>query len=192
MSRLTFQNQYFRCRLQCDRCNTIKTDGTRCKNRVCIGFPTCWIHSKQLYNVRVRPTPIGKGLFSTQPFHVGDWICPYGSEIISPDCLESRYPGDTTAPYAVTHDQGTSLLILDGACNRGLGTNSNGNFRIDGVSMSETRHNSLIEERYPGEIWLRARRYIPANTEIKTFYGLHYRLCEHRTYRTTLSDTRPC
>jgi len=189
-SRLTFSTDTFQCHLRCEQCSHIKADGNRCRNRVCFGHPTCWIHSKQLYGVKTRPSEIhGKGLFTTRPVMMHDWICPYNGELIDLACLDARYPGDMTAPYT-TRDGDD---YYDGACRRGIGTMSNGSFTPGGRVRGIGVHNARISMRASGP-WLRATKNIPANAEILTYYGREYRLEDnHETIRrSNPADNRPC
>lgn len=194
MSRLTFDNDNFRCKIQCGQCDHIKPDGERCRNRVCIGFPTCWIHSKITYGVKVKDSlevNSEKGLFATRDFETGDWICPYSGELITNQCLEARYPGDRTAPYAVS--RASDNLYIDSACVRGIGSMANGRFKRDGFSRNRCLHNAEIVTRRGAGIWLKAIRDIEEGDEIFVYYGDEYRLdLDHNTKRTKKCDTRPC
>lgn len=200
-SYLTFKTPYFQCRLQCGQCTHIKNDGTRCRNRVCVGYPTCWIHNKIMYGVKVRDSqeiPGIKGLFATKDFQRDDWICPLNGELIDLGCLNARYPGDRVAPYAVDFVEEGDPLYIDSACERGIGSMSNARFFADGTIKDQGSHNSKITEPQPGsgQLWLRATKNIRRNTEIFTWYGAGgYNINEifpHQTSRRTTADTRPC
>lgn len=183
MSRLTFTTNTFNCHLTCDQCTYIKPNGQRCGNRVCIGYPMCWIHNKKLYGIRVKDSTIpggGKGLFATQPIRGRVYICPYVGENITQECLDSRYEGDVTAPYTVFDNE--SGIYVDSACVRGVGAMAN----------TSRRTNAEIIER-EGELWLRATRYIRADEEILVDYGEGYQMeNNHTTKRKRGNDTRPC
>lgn len=191
-SRLTFSNAVFRCHLECGRCIHIKGDGQRCRNRVCFGMPICWVHTKAVYGIRLRESTIvgaGKGLFATIPFAAGAYICPYVGERITEACLNERYPGNMTAPYAVT-DNGRHT---DSACLRGIGAMSNGLFKVDGSCRAERFHNSEIVSRRGRGLWLRATKNIPAGAEILTYYGDEYKLeADHSTKRSSRAENKPC
>ena len=213
MSKITFSNDEFRCHLECDQCVFIKPDGQRCRNRVCIGYPVCWVHTKKEYGLRVKDSTIaeaGKGLFTLTGVENGEWICPYVGEQISQECLDARYPGDQTAPYAVADGQFVfgdfddlvneniqgfiGSPYIDSACVRGVGAMANGLFRRDGRSRTAAVHNATIDARpgYAG-LWLRARKDIEPDSEIFVHYGPQYTLDdEHVTSRRQGIDTRPC
>lgn len=193
-SRLAYENWTFLCHLQCSQCSHVKCNGQRCRNRVCIGTPTCWIHTIQTLGVRVRPSNeagAGKGLFTTTPRVMGEWICPYIGETITQACLDKRYPGDTTATYTV--NASNERHHTDSACQRGIGAMANGKFDAEGFSRPRNRHNAVIETRDGEGLWLQATRRIGANREIFVHYGDDYVLDDdHSTKRTTREDDRPC
>ena len=207
MARNTFKmttgpNTSWSCPITCAQCTYIKANGQQCNNRVCYGSPWCWVHNRMVYGIKSRPSTIagaGKGLFATKPFQTNDWICPMICEPITDACLQLRYPGDITAPYADTDvDEG---IITDCACSRGIGSQANGKFRQDGFVSHARYHNALTVYRnelgIPPGIWLQARRAIAANAEIFLWYGDNadnaYRLQHnHTTRRVTSNDTRPC
>ena len=191
-SRTVFQlNDSFQCELQCQQCAYMKETGSRCKNRTCIGVPFCWQHNRRLYGVQVRSSNHGKGLFTTRFFPSGSWITPYKGEILSAQCLHSRYPGDITAPYSVRVNAQT---FIDSACYRGIGSMANAKFGRNRFSRPRNFHNSELSKRRNGEIWLKAIRDIPADHEIYVYYGTDYLLQHNHTTRRSRNyvDTRPC
>lgn len=196
MSKLTFEfdkdgEHEFQCTLQCGQCDYVKADGLRCKNRVCIGYPTCWVHNKKSYNVQVRVSPgRGRGLFATSNIPKDSWICPYNGEVISRKCLEARYPGDHTAPYAITIRKD---VVLDAACERGVGSMANGLFRENGKVRAVAAHNAIFRNRQDG-IWLKSTKNIKNGEEIFAWYSENYNVHEkHATRRKRQQlDTRPC
>lgn len=199
MSRLAYEfedernpDHQFRCRLRCDQCTFVKPDGNRCRNRVCLGYPICWIHTKQTYGVKTRPSVLGgRGLFATRNFQQGDWIVPYVGEIIDEECVNLRYPGDVTATYVL---EDTDARFIDSACQRGTGAIANGRFnRRTGRSAPRNLHDAEIATNDQEEVWLRAIRDIPEGQEILVFYHVDYMVEDnHTTRRTRRPDTRPC
>jgi uncharacterized protein len=183
MSRLTFQNNTFRCALDCRQCEAITAKGTQCGNRVCMTLPYCWIHTKQMYGVQVRQSTIpgaGKGLFATKQFPIGAIICPYTGELLSEDCLNLRY-GNGTAPYGLTADIG----IVDSACQRGPASMANENPRHSNAVFFDEEEGSIPV--------LKATRAISIGQEIFPSYGSEYNLdFDHKTFRTRHEDNRPC
>ena len=121
-ARLTFCSPTFACRLKCQQCRaTSKATGARCKRRACMGVTMCTQHWRVKYGVKSAASIHGKGLFACKTFSTGQWVCPYGGEVISPQELEKRYPLNTNAPYTLTGNN----RIEDGACHRGLGSMAN-------------------------------------------------------------------
>lgn len=199
MSKLSFVTADFRCRLRCDQCSYVKPDGQRCRNRVCIGYPLCWIHTKKEFSLRVKDSTIegaGKGLFATTGFYQDQWICPYVGENVTHGCLDARYPGDVTAPYATQYENPLAFNagdFVDSACVRGVGAMANGIFLPDGTSAGVEHHNAQIETREGGVLWLRATEDIGPHDEIFLHYGDQYVLeNNYSTRRSRLPDTRPC
>lgn len=214
-SRISFKiatgggNNSWTCPITCEQCTFIKQNGQPCRNRVCHGSPWCWVHNRHAYGVKARVSTIaaaGKGLFATRAFEQDDWICPMICEHITLACLNDRYPGDTTGPYAETD---VNNHIVDCACQRGIGSQANAKFRQDGLVQHVSRHNAITDFRHelgvqPVGIWLKARRAIPEGSEIFLWYGENqsanaYRLQHnHSTKRVTTPahgihpDTRPC
>lgn len=193
MSKIAFSNGVFTCHINCDQCSYIKSDGNRCRNRVCFGHPVCWVHTRRMYGVRVKASTVehgGRGLFTERNVERLQWICPYIGELIDDDCLDARYPGDRTAPYAVlTNDD----EYTDSACARGVGAMANGLFGADGHSLAYRRHNAIIDERVGYGLWVRALRNIPPGGEIFVYYGREYTLDnDHSTKRRRVADNRPC
>ena len=180
----------FSCHLRCSQCTYRKDNGERCRNRVCHGIPTCWIHAVKEYKVQRKDSPVhGKGLFAVEDIARDAWICPYGGEEISNACITQRY-GQATAPYAV---QATAATNLDGACVRGLGCIANGRFNQHGRSLPVGNHNAIISRRRGAGLWLKATRIIRAGREIFVHYGDTYILQDnHYTKRRRTPDTRPC
>lgn len=185
--------------MACQQCVETKPNGERCRNRVCMGVPYCWIHRKKKYNLIVKPSTIpgaGKGLFAVDAIPSQSWICPYYGQHLSMNCIDYRY-GEETAPYTASFGR----INVDSACKRGVGAMANGLFRLDGFSRSINQHNCSIEYKLRGYggtnsqgLWLFAFRDIPAGGELFCYYGEDYNLFDqnHVTKRTSRQDNRPC
>ena len=156
------------------------------------------------WGVRARPSTIpgaGKGLFATRAFAQNEWICPMTCEQITQVCLDQRYPGDMTAPYAEI-DEHTGE-ITDCACSRGIASQANALFQPNGLVRPIGDHNAIALTGYDDQnvsmgVWVQARTNIPVGTEIFLWYGTDqgpdaYRLEDtHTTRRRSMKDTRPC
>lgn len=196
MSKITFIGKEFNCHLQCGQCTANSKGGQRCKNRVCFGFPTCWIHTKRDLGLRLKPSTIpgaGRGLFTTRLIQKDSWICPYNGEIITKPCGELRYPGDDVAPYAVSSRGGTE--IADSACQRSIASMANALFKADGTTYAMSRHNCALSDNPDDNdrVWLASTKNIQAGSELFCWYGNEYTLeHDHETKRVRRPDNRPC
>ena len=197
MPRYTFFSPKFRCQLSCGQCDAQTATQGRCKNRVCLGTPTCWIHSLQQYGVQKRPLPDGGfGLFAERDIEQGDWICPFGGESISDQCADDRYlesdsDDDNEPPPYILND--TRNRKVDGACNRGLGFFANSRYRRDGRVRGVTAHNAVVRNRPDGSgKWLKARVNIRDGEEIYVFIRNKTRPQNSLTVRSSQPDNRPC
>ncbi|CAM9707189.1 unnamed protein product [Ectocarpus sp. 6 AP-2014] len=169
-----FQTDRWSCPLARGRCKHQTSAGSRCKNKVCIGFPLCWIHNSIKFGVKGRVSTIanaGQGLFATRDFPRNSWVCPYIGENITKDEANTRY-GDTTAPYTM---QGPKSLTVDAACKRGIASLANCLFRSNGTVASVNRHNCIASHRPVGDgtpgVWLQTTKSIKAGHEIFLYYG---------------------
>lgn len=150
-----------------------------CAGEAWAGAPVCPAHADYEYGVAIAPSAIeGLGLFATSEFRPGDRICPYVGERLTRAELEARYPGDATAPYAVTTAKG---VIVDAARLRGLGS-----FANSGIDP-----NAVLTDRPE----LRATRFIASGEEIVLDYGAEYRYDDavHATqWRPVMEWGRTC
>ena len=185
------------CKLTSNRCSFTKEDGDRCKNRVLLTQPYCWIHSYELFGVRVKPSlviPGQKGLFAARANHPnnvafkkGEFICPYYGNIESADNeFESK-------PYTMALKNGYEV---NADCYRSLASNANSNAGIKprkdfnatlvdkssnpanlpGLRNQEDIDLGHLSAPAPGQHeynWagLRASKTIKVGEEILVFYG---------------------
>jgi hypothetical protein len=211
-SKLTYSDAFI-CRLKCDQCSFLKKDGTKCKNRVCIGYPFCWIHTLKIGGIRLRRSTlpgVQKGLFSDRSYRAGDWIFPFLGEFIDEECYSRRYPRGKIAPYAVlTGDQkdpdtikryletDNGAFFVDAACQRGIASMANGLYGQDLQMLPKTFHNCSYEWRdtdVGSGVWLRAIADIPAGTELFAYKddGDLNPFREQLTARNRKNEARPC
>lgn len=194
MSRLTFENRIFKCNLECGQCDYIKAGGGRCRNRVCFGTPTCWIHTMIRYGVKTRVSTIpnaGKGLFATRDFRFRDYICPYIGEEVTAECDTLRYGVNGVAPYSTSNGESS----IDSACMRGTAAFANGKFTHGGRARAIRFHNAQLyhNDADNNRPWLKALRGIRNGEEIFVYYGNAYTLeHDHTTKRSREADNRPC
>lgn len=149
-----------------------------CGRPVTFGAPFCKFHLEEEFGVGIRPEPrLGQGqngLVSMRKFHAGDFIIPYGGELINNRELRERY-GDHTAPYAL---QLSGKYCQDAAIVRSAGAFSN---HFQGLAASPNAR----FEKLDGAMWLRAILPIAKGDAILTDYGPEYILREPDSrYRT--------
>lgn len=143
----------------------------KCGTPVVFGAPYCPFHLREEFRVEIAPEPrIGpgqKGLNATSRIRAGEFIIPYGGEVVTNKELRERY-GQHTAPY--TLELG-SRLCQDAALLRSAGAFSN---HYKGLARVP---NARFEKRN-GVMWLRAVRTIERGEAILTDYGAEYDLDE--------------
>ena len=118
-----FSTDHFRCKLVSRQC--FWKGG--CKRKITIGLPYCWQHTKRAFNVQVKDSRIpnaGKGLFALTDFSHKQPVVPYFGETLTQEQIETRYPGDSLAPYV--EKLGDTSQFLDAACVRSIGSMING------------------------------------------------------------------
>lgn len=59
----------------------------------------------------------------------------------TPACLDQRYPGDMTAPYAEMDTE--DGIVTDCACYRGIGSQANAKFRQNGLVRAARFHSAI-------------------------------------------------
>ena len=185
MVKFTYQNpeKSFSCQLQCNQCTAHTENGSRCKLRVCVGVPYCWIHNRSIKHLAMKNSTIqnsGKGLFAIRTktkgltqqqknkpiFKKDEVITKYDGEKLSPQQLNERY-GESqnyTAPYALSYRKNKEDIIIDAACKRGIGSIAN--------HKAKARTNAKLTEK--GNIT--AIKPIFDGQEIFVNYGSSYQL----------------
>lgn len=89
-------------------------------------------------------------------------------------CIQKRYPGRMTAPYAIQLP-GTGNAFVDCARVRGIGSLANGIFKPDGTVAPLSRHNCKASYRPVGDgipgLWMKTTKKIGKGGELFMFYG---------------------
>lgn len=170
----------FTCTLSSQRCTRRSRGGGRCKQRVILGQPVCWVHLLRDFKLRVAPSRIpnaGLGLFASATaavrhppvrraehriFRAGDPVVEYTGEVLTPAQFDVRYP-HRNGPY-VLGEVGSSMV--DAACRRGVGSLANSHRNQDRCNAAF----ALIG----GRPWIRATRAIYDGQEILVDYGPDY------------------
>jgi len=177
------RNHSFSCKLESNRCAFTLANGNRCKKKVIIGEPYCYIHYLYKHHLKIGPSNIsgaGKGLFAidkSQPqnaiiFKKNQRITEYKGEILTRNELEDRY-GNKTAPYglAINHN-----AYEDCACRRRIGSLSN--------TGNKKRDNNAQFYLYRGRPYIKAIKNIYNGEEILTNYGDSYKFNEDTEFST--------
>jgi hypothetical protein len=142
---------------------------------------------QKILHVSIAESTLGKeagfGLFAYDPekgdgdiiFKEGEYIVPYGGEVVTETELDERYSfydngQETVAPYAYTGDDG---ITVDGALARGPGVYANDN-------MDKSLINSEFYEE--PHLCIRATRDIYQHEEIFLDYGEDYWRATHLKY----------
>jgi hypothetical protein len=159
----------YECKLDCQQCSATRPNRQRCKLKTCFSLPFCHVHLKKNLGLQKKPSTIpnaGDGLFATRRFAAGEYIAPLDGRQFTLEQLDHRYLNNT-APYSVTHRDGTAR---DGACERHVGHLAN--------SARGTRrgNNATLSSREDGKVWLKARQTITPGTEILVAYGPGYQM----------------
>ena len=162
----------FECQLDCNRCTATTAKGTQCKNRVCIGVPTCHAHRKDI-GLKVKKSTIpnaGKGLFATKKFKKKKTIGSYAGENISVAENNRRYGGGErdNAPYALSARNAPGR-ILDSACSRSL-------LSLANSKRQRKRNNAKFSSHMKGDgtINVISTKRIKEGDEIFIDYGKGY------------------
>jgi hypothetical protein len=168
----------FACNLVSAKCCAKRKGGGKCSRDVTRGLFLCWQHTTKIYKVRINkskiPVPGGgiDGLYACAPFIKGQQIIPYFGEKLTQQELDSRFPGDATAPYAMTASnvrrQGSNSFpnkkYIDSACFQAMGSMANrgtGPYKTN-AHFKQTAHFFTV---------LRATKGIQAGKEVYASYG---------------------
>jgi hypothetical protein len=167
---------HFAANLKSDQCSANCKNGNRCRKRVIIGLPYCYVHLLSVMHLRIKPSTVvnaGLGLFASDPkagendiiFNKGDVIAKYTGELINKAELEHRY-GDNTAPYALEISKDK---YIDAATERGAMSLAN-------HTSSKSANASFQNPNYRNNsVTVKAVKNIKNNTEILINYGNKYR-----------------
>lgn len=151
------------CETSSKQCIDNAKNGSRCRNRVIIGVPWCWIHLKKRgYRIKASTIPnSGKGVFTLNTLDPNRNIMNYDGDVIDTEEIDRRY-GNNTAPYAVEKRVG---LYIDSICNRSPASM---------INHKRGRGANCKFSRYMGLMRVRTTKRIPADSELFINYGQDY------------------
>jgi hypothetical protein len=173
------QNISWDAALTSNRCAFVKPDGSRCKNRVVIGAPLCYIHRLKDEHLVIKTSTNpdhGKGLYADDPtkpkgaiiFKKGP-IVPYLGKHISKTELDRLYGKDDkkSAPYAFQYGR----TIADAALDRSAASMAN--------KRARSRANATLTDQ--GNLSVKKGSVIRNGQEIFTSYGSSYRFANNNS-----------
>ena len=158
---------------ECKQCTAQTKAGARCKARTCKYADYCWIHTKTLLRLGLRPSSIprsGSGLFTYVDIPANKNICEYKGDNIS------------SAEYTAT-DSGYGIIIPHGRVIDGKSTQSSlGRYANDcrpankraGVCSGNNARYSINTRNGVSTVNVKSIKRIPAGSEIFVSYGAGY------------------
>lgn len=153
----------------------------RCRNKVVVGGPYCYVHRLNQQHLVIKPSTDGhgRGLFAVDPskpanaiiFAHGKDVAKYEGIEITEDQKDALYgPKDSdTGPYALEVGRGTNSRIVDAATDRSA------------ASMVNHRVNARTNARFTetGKIKVKEDKNIRNGQEIFVNYGNAYTFHEN-------------
>ena len=142
------------------QCEATTKAGARCRLRTTRG-KVCWVHLKHQQGLRVKKSRIaGLGLYTTKPRKKNERLTTYKGEPMTRAQVAQRY-GDRTAQYVYCRskkrclDARKTTAGVARYANDARGSGKRNNTRFSGFA-------------------LRAKRNIPAGSEVLVSYGREY------------------
>jgi hypothetical protein len=141
-------------------------------------LPYCFQHSRSVLGLAVKPSLIadaGLGLFAARDFEAYSLVVEMNGELLTKKELESRYPGDVTAPYVI---QTSDNSFYDGALQRYIGQYANSVFSIRKPygSVKSMCNAEFIMNTIDNRPYIQTTKAVKAGTEILVWYCKDYRL----------------
>jgi hypothetical protein len=159
----------------CHQCTAATESGSRCRLRTCATGPYCWIHTRKLEHLRVKPSGVhGKGLFADDPqaarrdvvFNRNDLVTEYKGDVYTRD--EARaLPNNSyvinagSGFYVDAQKTDSSVGRYSNDCRR-TGKRCNARFWTSRRAVND------------GRVWISAKEPIRNGQEILTSYGAGY------------------
>ena len=158
---------------ECTQCAAETRRGTRCKLRTCIYSEFCHTHTKQLFDLALKPSHIpnsGKGLFTLKPIPKNANIANYTGVVKT----QEEYNANPSN-YGIAISKGR---IIDAASTQSaIGRYANDCRNINRQAGQCNGSNSrfvINNHTNPPSISLRATKNIIAGSEIYVSYGAAY------------------
>ena len=154
---------------ECVQCSAETKTKNRCKNITCIYSEFCSIHTKQLFDLAIKPSNIkesGKGLYTFVAIKKGDKIAKYTGKMMSDEEFEAN-----PSPFGLEVKKNT--LIDARSTQSGLTRYANSCRKGDNCKGNNSKF-SISHRTNPPTVWLKATKNIKAGEEIYVPYGKAY------------------
>ena len=158
---------------ECVQCSAPTRRGTRCKLRTCMYSEFCHAHTKQLFDLALKPSHIpgaGKGLFTLKSIARNANIAKYTGDVKT---LAEYDASPSGYAVAINRNRVVDAASTQSALGRYVNDCRRANRRAGHCAGPNARF--VVNNRHdPPIIWLRATKNIPAGSEIFVPYGAAY------------------
>ena len=155
---------------ECIRCSASTKSGEQCKIITCKYSEFCWIHTKQLFDLGIKPSNIpnaGSGLFTYKEIPAKKTICVYSGDVLTVDNYIANNSG-----YGIAIPNGR---IVDAKSTQScLGRYANNCRPMDKTAGNCNGNNakfSILTRAGQTTIRIKSTKRIPAGSEIFVAYG---------------------
>ena len=156
---------------ECVQCLAATKKGSRCKNITCVYSEFCRVHTKQIFDLVLKPSQIpdsGTGLFTAVQIPKNKNIAKYTGQVKSQEEYNANPSG-----YAIAISRGR---VIDAASTQdGIARYSNDCRTKNKKSGHCSGNNARFVVNHRNDtVWLRSTKNIPAGSEIFVSYGSGY------------------
>ena len=154
---------------ECVQCAAATKTGARCKNITCLYGEFCSVHTKQLFDLAIKPSNIkeaGKGLYTLIAIKKGTNIAKYTGKMMSDEEFEAN-----PSPYGLEVKK--NRLIDARSTQTGLARYANSCRKGDKCKGNNSKF-SISHRTNPPTVWLKATKNIKAGDEVFVPYGKRY------------------
>ena len=155
---------------ECVRCSAATKLGNQCKINTCKYSEFCWQHTKQLFDLGIKPSAIpnaGSGLFTYKEIPANKTICMYKGDILTRETYNANNSG-----YGVSISNGR---VIDAKSTQScLGRYANNCRPVDktaGICNGNNAKFSIYQRAGRTTIRIKSTKRIPANSEVYVSYG---------------------
>ena len=155
---------------ECVRCSAQTRKGRRCKKTTCMYSTYCNVHTKQLFQLYLKPSSIprsGRGLYTSKTIPANTRIAKYTGTI--------KPQGGTPTGYDVAIPRGR---VIDAsstqACIARYANDCRAQNKRDGQCSGNNSKFSVSTRNGVTSVWLVSTKRIAAGSEIMVSYGRSY------------------